>query len=64
MVEKSKSNYRVDRLTTIFLYEDEFNTNNKYIGKDMIQKAAKSRVLSKEQYGSRKKIAAILHALI
>ena len=63
IIDKSKVNYRVDKLRTILLYEADFNMNNKYIGKDMIQKAEKCKVLAREQYVSRQKKAAILHAL-
>ena len=63
MIEKSKGNFRVDKLRTILLYEADFNLNNKYIGRDMMFKAEKAKILAKEQYGSRKKKAAITHAL-
>ena len=63
MIEKKKGNYRVDRLRTILLYEADFNMNNKYLGRDMMQQAEKRKILANEQYGSRKKKAAILHAL-
>ena len=63
IIDKSKVNYRVDKLRTILLYEADFNMNKKYLGKDMMQKAEKCKVLSREQYGGRQKEAAILHAL-
>ena len=63
MIEKQKGNFRVEKLRTILLYEADFNLNNKYIGRDMMEKAEKGKVLAKEQYGSRKRKAAITHAL-
>ena len=45
------------------LIEADFNLNNKYIGRDMLCKAEKALLLANEQYGSRKRKTAILHAL-
>ena len=54
MLEKAKGNYRVDKLRTILLYEANFNMNNKYFGKDMMKAAEAGKILTPEQYGSRK----------
>ena len=63
LLEKSKGNCRIDKLRKILLYEADFNMNNKYLGRDMMKCAEKGKMLAKEQYGSRKRKTAILHAL-
>ena len=63
MIEKKKGVFKVDKLRTILLYEADFNMNNKYVGRDMMYKAEAAQLLAKEQYGSRKRKAAISHAL-
>ena len=63
MQEKENLNLRVDKLRAIILFETDFNLNNEYIGRDMMSKAEKVLILAKEQYGSRKRRTAILHAL-
>ena len=63
MIEKSKGNCRVDKLRTILLYEADYNLMNKHVGRDMMSKAENALILAKEQYGSRKRKAAITHAL-
>ena len=63
MIKKVKGDYRVDKLRTILLYEADFNMNNKYLGKEMMKTAEQRKILAPEQYGSRKKKSAILHAL-
>ena len=63
MIEKKKGVFKVDKLRAILLYEADFNLNNKYLGRLMMRKAEKARVLAPEQYGSRKKKSAVSHAL-
>ena len=63
MIEKANGNYKVETLRKILLYEADFNMNNKYLGRDITQKAEMVKVLVKEQCGSRKKKADILHVL-
>ena len=63
MIEKSKGNCRVDKLRTILLYEADYNLMNKHVGRDMMSKAEKALILANEQYGSRKRKAAITHSL-
>ena len=62
-LEKSKGNCRIDKLRKILLYEVNFNTNNKYMGRDTMKTVEKGKILAKEQYGSRKRKTVILHAL-
>ena len=53
----------MDKVRTILLYGADFNTNNKCLGRDMMQKVEKGMVLSEDQYKIRKRKAAILYAL-
>ena len=48
MIEKKQGNYRVDKLRTILLYEADFSTNTKYLGRDMMKQAEKVKILVKE----------------
>ena len=48
MIEKSKGNYRADELRTIQLYTIDFDIMNKIIGRNMIHKAKKVKLLTKE----------------
>ena len=63
MLEKISGNCRVDKLRTILLYEADFNMMNKYIGKTMMKYAEDHDLISKVQYGGRKRRAANGHAL-
>ena len=50
MILKKVGLYDIDRLRTIVLYEADFNHNNKYFGKHMMQHTINQNMLSKEQY--------------
>ena len=50
MILKKEGLYDVDRLRTIVLYEADFNHNNKYLGKSMMEHTMRSNLLVKEQY--------------
>lgn len=63
MLEKSKGNFRVDKLRAILLFEADFNHNNKKIGREMMYTAESLAAIAPEQYGSRKKLSAIDHCL-
>jgi hypothetical protein len=63
MLLKQEGNYRVDKLRTIILFDPEANQNFKFIGQKVMAHAEKHQQLAAEQYGSRKKKTAILHAL-
>ena len=63
MIEKKPGNFRTDKLQTILFFEADFNQNNKLVGKMMMSNAELFRVLADENYGSRKRLMAVLHAL-
>ena len=63
MIEKEDENYRVDRLCTILLYEADFNQNNKVAGREMMYNAERAQVLAPENYGSRKRLTLLDHAV-
>ena len=63
LIPKEKGNYRINRLRTILLYEADYNFNNKVLGRRMMSTAEKLSILAPEQYGSRKRMTAILCAL-
>ena len=54
---------RIDKMRTIMLMDGEFNMNNKFLGKVMMERAEDNRGLADEQYGSRKKRSSIVAAL-
>ena len=53
----------MEKLRTILLYEADFNMNNGFIGRKIMNNAEKNDVLAKEQYGSRKSHSAQVQAL-
>jgi hypothetical protein len=63
MLLKREGNYQIDKLNTIVLFDPEANQNFKFIGHKVMALAEKYNQLAEEQYGSRKKKTAILHAL-
>ena len=63
MLEKNKRIFRADKLRKNLLYEADSNQNNKYVRRDMMRKTEKAKLLAKGQYRSRKRKAAIHHAL-
>ena len=62
MILKKAGLYDVDKLRTIVLYEADFNHNNKWLGKAMMDKACEFRKIATEQYSIPGK-KAIDHAL-
>ncbi len=50
MILKKAGLYDIDRLRTIVLFEADFNHNNKYYGKAMMDHVIKHGALAKEQY--------------
>lgn len=62
MIPKKIDSQRVDSLRTIVLFEADFNLSNKIIGKRVMVQAEKANCIAEEQFGSRKKNSAILHA--
>jgi Reverse transcriptase (RNA-dependent DNA polymerase) len=63
MIPKKSGSNRVDKLRTIVLMEPDFNFVNKLIGKRTMAMAEKAGTLAPEQFGSRKKKSAIVHAI-
>ena len=63
MIKKKKGDFHVNKLRTILLFEADFNQNNKLLGRDMMNHAEQHSCLAPEQYGSRKTLTAIEHAL-
>lgn len=62
MIPKKAASIRVDQLRTILLMESDFNLINKIIGKRAVTNAERANCVADEQFGSRKKMSAILHA--
>ena len=63
MLEKKGKGSHVNKLRTICLLEDDFNHNNKKLGRDTMTCAETNGALPREQYGSRKNKSAITHAI-
>ena len=63
MIEKKGKGNLVDDLRTIQLMECDFNGNNKKLGKDVMTCAEANSLLPPEQYGSRKRKKAVMHAV-
>jgi hypothetical protein len=62
MIPKKSTSIRVDKLRTIMLFEADWNFANKLIGKRTMQQSEAANTIAPEQYGSRKRKSAILHA--
>ena len=60
---KKVGSYHIDKMRTIMLMQAEFNMNNKFIGKIMMQTAEKFGLLAMEQFGSRNRHQSIAAAL-
>jgi hypothetical protein len=60
---KKEGVYRPETFRTIQLYEPDFNQNNRLLGREVMAHAEKHGNLAVEQYGSRKNLSAILHAV-
>ena len=50
MILKETGNYDIDRLRTIVLYEADFNHNNKFFGKSIMNHTVPNKRIAKEQY--------------
>ena len=50
MILKKQGIHQVDKLRTIVLYEADFNHNNKFFGKKMMEHMKDNNILAKEQY--------------
>jgi Reverse transcriptase (RNA-dependent DNA polymerase) len=61
-IPKKEDSIKVSKLRTIVLFECDFNHLNKIIGKRLMKHAEKANSIALEQYGSRKRKSAILHA--
>ena len=53
-IEKQPGNFSVEKMRTIQLMATEFNTNNKQLGRDMMNHAEACQILPEEHGGSRK----------
>ena len=62
-LRKKEGELRVDKTRIIVLYEADFNFTNKWIGKEMMKKSEKGKLLSIEKYGSRNNKSMNLQAL-
>ena len=60
---KREGVYCPETFCTIQLYEPDFNQNNCLLGREMMAAAEQHGTLAVEQYGSRKNLSAILHAV-
>ncbi len=63
MLKKSPSNFNVEKLRIILLFEADFNSNNKWLGCAVMLNTEQFNLLAPEQYGSRKKKSAIAQCL-
>jgi hypothetical protein len=60
---KKEGVFRPETFRTIQLLEPDFNQNNKLLGKETMVRAERNQTMAPEQYGSRKNLSAILHAV-
>jgi len=63
MLEKLAGNDNVEKLQIIMLFEANFNNNNKWLGRVMMQIAEENNLLAPEQYRSWKYKSAIIQCL-
>jgi len=54
MIEKTCSDFNVEKLQIILLLEADFNANNKWIGHVVMYQAEQAHLLAEEQFGSQK----------
>ncbi len=54
MLQKQVGNINMEKLRIIVLFEVDFNTNNKWIGRAVMYKAEQLKALAPEQYSSQK----------
>jgi hypothetical protein len=60
---KKEGVFRPDTFRTIQLFKPDFNQNNKLLDKETMVRAERNQTIAPEQYGSRKNLSAILHAV-
>ena len=60
---KKSSVFQINKMRTSMLMNREFNTNNKWIGKTVMQRGEENKGLAREQYSSCKGKQAIVVAL-
>jgi hypothetical protein len=63
MLLKLSGNFNVEKMRAILLFEADFNFNNKRWGRILMWYAEAQKLLAEEQFGSRKKLAAIDHCI-
>jgi len=63
MLEKCPSNYNVEKLRIILLFETDFNFNNKWLGRAIMFNVELAGLLANKQYGSWKQKSAIVQCL-
>ncbi len=63
MIPKKIGSLKASQLRTIVLMEPDFNYVNKIFGRRLMRNAEKFGMVAPEQFGSRKKKSAILHAV-
>jgi len=63
LLEKVPGNVNIEKLRIILLFEADFNANNKWIGRAVMQRAEECSLLAPEQYGSRNRKSAIIQCL-
>ena len=54
MILKKANVFVMQKMRTICLLNSEFNINNQWVGRRLMQKAEEASILAMEQYGSRK----------
>jgi hypothetical protein len=62
-IEKEKDNFLVEKIRTIQLMSSEFNTNNKQLGRDMMNHGEACQIFPEEHGGSRKGRQAVKQVL-
>ncbi len=62
MIPKKANSINVTKLRKIMLFEADWNFMNKIVGKRLMKHAESADTIAPEQYGSRKKKSAIIHA--
>jgi len=63
MLKKSPGNFNVEKLCIILLFEADFNSNNKWLGRTVMLNVEQFNLLAPKQYSSRKKKSAIAQCL-
>ncbi len=63
MLEKQASNFKVEKLCIILLFEGDFNQNNKWLGRAVMFNAKSHHQMAHKQYGNCKEKAADIQCL-